>query len=53
MKIIFDSEEEKQEFMDHVCPENIGRKRTTSCIGICCDECYRLTGVEMEVKEVE
>lgn len=52
MKIIFNSEKEKELFINGVCPGHIGLTETCKAGGYC-EECFRLAGVEMEVKEVD
>lgn len=48
MKIIFDSKEQKQEFIDNICPNAIGFQN--NCRGNSCEECYKEAGIEVEVK---
>jgi hypothetical protein len=50
MKIIFDSEEEKEDFMANLCPDDVlPAKLSDFCYGPC-SECWKNCGIEMEVK---
>lgn len=58
MKIIFDSEEQKDALMgllaDDYCPACLFLKETGCELGSSdddCDECWKNCGIEMEVKE--
>ena len=50
MKIIFDSEKEKEDFLDWVCPCDISPHYGRFCDDTCLD-CWGNSGIEMEVKE--
>lgn len=50
MKIIFDSEEEKENFLDYVCPKDVLPHCTYLCDDTCLD-CWENAGVEMDVKK--
>ena len=53
MKIIFDSEEQKENFMADLCPDDVcdalHAKSSDFCYGLC-SECWKNCGIEMEVK---
>lgn len=54
MKIIFDSEEEKEEFLDWVCLGDISLKANAFCDTYeSCKDCWKNCSdfIEMEVKE--
>lgn len=60
MKIIFDSEEQMDRFMDvlassNSCPRYMGFSdyalQNLSCLEYRCDDCWKNCGVEVEVKE--
>ena len=54
MKIIFDSEEQKMEFVGGLCVRDFMDCYTPcSAIYHSCTECWKNSGVEMEVKEDE
>ena len=60
MKIIFDSEEERDKFLmgmahwDHVCPSDFGLKdiqtsKCEDCDTPSCEECWKECGLDIEV----
>ena len=55
MKIIFDSEEQKEDFMADVCPDDVSialhAELSDRCYGPCCSECWKNCGIELEVKQ--
>ncbi len=61
MKIIFDSEEQKDKFMDivhegFICPRELGledARRNSTCLSTPCITCWENSGVEMEVKDAD
>jgi len=58
MKIIFDSDEEKEDFIKDRCPTDILKSLRDveyDCCDICgtCKECWETCGIEMEVKKDE
>lgn len=54
MKIIFDSEEQKEAFFEHVvadyCPSIFGSDASTCFENDSCDNCWEKCGIELEVK---
>lgn len=54
MKIIFDSEEQRQTFLDENCPQHFGFPKPNyhECDDMNCDECLSKY-IEMEVRVVE
>ena len=58
MKIIFDSEEQKEKFLSgvldtRVCPYDIGVYMTNCIKCKTCEDCWKSCGIEMAVKESE
>lgn len=55
MKIIFDSEQQKEKFIDLIsldmCPSDIGVGNYERCVKGNCWECWEESELEMEVKE--
>lgn len=55
MKIIFDDEKEKQEFIRYICPSVLSPKLKDTGMDDCenpnCLECWENCGLEMEVGE--
>lgn len=53
MKIIFDSEEQKEEFIGKYCPDDFGLQDRCSPFSWHCrgELCWAEAGVEMEVRE--
>lgn len=56
MKIIFDSEEEKRQCLQHRCPSDFKYGESEKCEyeigegGFSCDDCWRECSIEMEVR---
>lgn len=58
MKIIFESKEEKEEFLNEQCPDHLKgsleRYSLKSCCGRkSCQECWEQCGIELEVDKKE
>ena len=52
MKIIFESMEDRQDFMDRLCPHNLGVEDSVKiCSVTSCEACWEGSGVDLVVKE--
>lgn len=57
MKIIFDSEEEKELFIEHCCPDKVKKSLDLYCYEKCdsvsCKPCWENCGIDLEIEEIE
>lgn len=56
IKVIFETEDEKREFMDKYCPSNFGLEEPSGCSPStpgCCNKCWERSGVILAVSGIE
>ena len=56
IKVIFETEDEKREFIDKYCPSNFGLEEPSGCSPStpgCCNKCWERSGVILAVNTIE
>ena len=56
IKVIFETEDEKSEFIDKYCPSNFGLEEPSGCSPStpgCCNKCWERSGVILAVNTIE